>query len=488
MGISQYKKAVRRFGQESKYIVAWIEEQINRYAFLNIEHVCRRLLRTLPQSDQEEVIAVKCKLLAAVGNHEEAFNTISKLPPSRRHLQYGLLYTIQNDWRQVKETCDRGLADPSVAERHRGHLLILKARATFNAMLGGTKFATGESPIPLTGPAGIDSKLLNECWTECYAALKFLSRTGWPLEVENLAEFISIPAVASNNHQSILQDLHQAAARRPHLTALQTCLEHVAIACGDLPTALEAISRQPKSHELSRRKAFLSYDSGKKLQTLDVVLEELERQKLEGEQPDPQLIAIGAVAAHDMLEIDHENDLVMQLSMNPDWGGELATCKFLIRTSDSPLESSAALNDLLQAYEEFPSNALVLGTLLPSLDTKNGERARTYIEIMERVSQERQIAFSETMRLAEAYLTLEDWQALRSLADDATVRFGENNRVVALKALSLECSGETGQALRTLGGILDKGKHEPLALNMYINIAVRCGFADRAIDQATRML
>ena len=131
---------------------------------------------------------------------------------------------------------------------------------------------------------------------------------------------------------------------------------------------------------------------------------------------------------------------------------------------------------------------LMLGTLLPSLDTKNDEGARTYIEIMERVSKERQIAFSETMRLAEAYLTLEDWQALKSLADDATARFGDNNRVVALRALSLECSGETGQALSTLGGILDKGKHEPLALNMYINIAVRCGFVDRAIDQATRML
>ena len=483
-----YKKAVRQFEQESKYIVAWTEEQINRYVSLNIERVCRRLLRTLPQSDKEEVLAVKCKLLAAVGNHEEALTTISKLPPSRRHLQYGLLYTIQHDWMQVKEMCNQGLEDPSVAERHRGHLLILKARSTFNLMLGRTRFGTEESRIPLTGPAGMDSQLLNECWTECYAALKFLSRTGWPLEIENLAEFISIPAVASNNHQLILQDLHQAAATRPHLTALQACLEHVAIACGDLPTALEAICRQPKSHELCRRKAFLSYDSGDKSQTLGVVLEELERQELKGEEPDPQLMAIGAVAAHDMLEMDQENELVMQLSMNPDWGGELATYKFLIRISDSPLESSAALSELLQAYKEFPSNPLVLGTLLPSLDTKTGEGARVYIEIMERASKERQVTFSETMRLAEAHLTLEDWDALRNLADDATARFGENNRVVALRALSLECSGETGQALRTLGGILDKGKHEPLAVNMYINIAVRCGFVDRAVNQATRML
>ena len=483
-----YKKAIRRFGQEPKYIIAWTEEQINRYASLNVERVCRRLLRTLPQSDREEVVAVRCKLLAAVGNHEEALTTISKLHTSRQHLQYGLLYTIRNDWMQVKATCDRGLEDPSVAERHRGHLLILKARATFNVMLERTKFATGTSPIPLTGPAGIDFKLLNECWTECYAALKFLSRTGWPLEVENLAEFISIPAIASNNHQSILKDLYQAAARRPHLTALQACLEHVAIACGDLPTALEAISRQPKSHELTRRKAFLSYDSGDKSQTLAVVLEELERQKRKGEEADPQLIAIGAVAAHDMLEMTHESELATQLSMNPDWGGELATYSYLIRISDSPLETSAEPSDLLQAYEEFPSNALVLGTLLPVLDTKTREGAQIYIEIMDRVSRERQIAFSETMRLAEAYLTLEDWPALRNLANDATVRFGENNRVVALRALSLECSGETGQALRMLGGILDKGKHEPLAVNMYINIAVRCGFVDRAVDQTTRML
>ena len=483
-----YKKAVRRLGQEPKYIVAWTEEQINRYASLNVERVCRRLLRMLPKSDREEIVALKCKLLAAVGNHEEAFTTISQLPTSRQHLQYGLLYTIRNDWMQVKETCERGLKDPSIAERHRGHLLILKARATFNVMLERTKFATGESPIPLTGPAGVDSKLLNECWTECYAALKFLSRMGWPLEVENLAEFISIPAVASNNHHSILQDLHQAAARRPHLTALQASLEHVAIACGDLPIALEAISRQPKSHELSRRKAFLSYDSGDKSQTLAVVLEELERQRGKGEEPDPQLIAIGAVAAHDLLDITHETELSTQLGMNPDWGGDLATYNYLVRISDSPLETSAALGGLLQAYEEFPSNALVLGTLLPVLDTKTQEGARIYIEILERVTSERQIAFSETMKLAEAHLTLEDWQALRSLANDAMVRFEENDRVVALKALSLECSGETGQALRTLGRILDKGKHEPLALNMYINIAVRCGFAGRAIEQATRML
>ena len=74
------------------------------------------------------------------------------------------------------------------------------------------------------------------------------------------------------------------------------------------------------------------------------------------------------------------------------------------------------------------------------------------------------------------------------MADDALERFGDRDELVSIKALVLECGGESAAALKMLEPLIRKAKHVPLAVDVYTNIAIRCGFIDKAISIATRML
>ena len=489
-GVAQncFKRAHKLYSNEPKYVVSWIQEQIRRIPSEKYRRNCCRFLKLLPNSDRREVVCLKSKLLVIVGNYEEAIDLLKVLPKERKHVSVALIHTIREQWSLVRQVCEEGLEDANLPQRHRAILRILTGRAIFQLMLKDHQNTSGEWWVPLTGPTGVNPKLLNECWVECEKALTLLRNDGWPLEVEHLAEFLPIPAVALNHHRSILEDIRRAALKRPHLVALQACLERLAFASGKIAVALEAMDRQPASKLLSRHKAYLCWIAGQKQRALDIARSEIHERPDTAEQLDPQLLVIGAASAHDLLESEQEAEFVSLLQSTTDWAGELAVFRYISETSDAPLGRDKALRKLLDAFESFPDCEFLQGTLLRQLDTRNKESAQYFIGLVKQIREHRELELSDIVRLAEAHFTLENWHELTLLADDALVRFGQRDQLVSIKALALECSGESIAALAMLEPLVKKGNQEQLALDVYINIAVRCGFVTEALATILRML
>ena len=482
-----YKTAHRIYRDEPKYIVAWIEEKIKQMPIESYRRNFSRLTRLLPSSDRREVVCLKSKLLAGMGQYDQARDVLNVLPAERRHVSLAMIHMVRGQWSLVQDVCKTGLEDQNLLGRQRAILRIFNGRALFEKMLKEHRGTSDELWVPLTGPTGVDPKMLNECWLECHRALKLLRQDGWPLEIEHLAEFLPIPAVALNHHRAILEDVRQAASTRPHLVALQACLERLALASGEISVALEAIDRQPESKELDWHAAYLSWEAGDKQHALEIARKQVSEEPCDVEGVDPRLLVIGAVSANDLLASAQEEEFVNVLESNPQWAGELAVYKFLTEISDAPLKRSAAMEALLDAFERNRDCELLQGTLFRQLDTRNKESAGHFVSVVEQIRLHRELELSDVMRLAEAYFTLEKWPQLNELADDALERFGERDELVSIKALGLECRGETAAALTMLEPLIQKGKQAPLALDVYINIAIRCGYIAEAISIAIRL-
>ncbi len=483
-----YKKAHRLYKDEPKYIVAWIQEKIRTMRSRRYKRNFARLIALLPSSDRREVVCLRSKLLAGLGNYEDAIAVLEILPQERRYVSRVLIDTLKGNWVSVRTVCEEGLSDAKLPAKHRATLHILKGKAIFQLLMKDFQNGSEEMWVPLTGPTGVDLKLLNECWIECYSAIKLLRRDGWPLDIEHLAEYLPIPAVALSKHREILDDVREAATRRPHLVALQACLERLALMSGNIAVALEAMDRQPPSKELNRHKAYICWEDGQNERALELVSAQIDAKAPKFEDLDPQLLVIGAVAAHELLESNKETKCVELLSSNSEWAGEFAVYKYLAETSDSPLVRDNALEELLGSYKSNPDCEILQGTLLRQLRPDDTEEARHFIELAERIGSYREFELRDIVKLANAHFTLENWKDLSDLADDALERFGDRNELVSIKALVLECSGESGAALEMLEPLIRKAKHTPLAVDVYTNIAIRCGFIDDAISIGTRML
>ena len=330
----RYKRAHRLYKNEPKYIVAWIQEKIRTIPSGRYKRYFARLIALLPSSDRREVVCLQSKLLAGLEKYEDAIDVLEVLPQERRYVSQALIDTLRGSWISVRAVCEEGLNDAKLAAKHRAILHILKGRAIFQILLHDFQDGAEETWVPLTGPAGVDAKLLNECWEECYSAIKLLRRDGWPLDIEHLAEYLPIPAVALSKHREILDDVREAATTRPHLIALQACLERLALVSGNIPVALEAMDRQPQSMQLDRHKAYLCWEDGQNERALEIARAEIDAEASEVDNLDPRLLVIGAVAAHELFESAEEAKFVDLLASNGEWAGELAVYTFLTKASE----------------------------------------------------------------------------------------------------------------------------------------------------------
>ena len=482
-----FKSARREYPRDPKYLVAWVEEQIIAVSPVTGPRQYPRLLRLLPPSLRHEVLFLRTKLLAGMGDFEQALGTIPQLPRFRQHLSYALVYTLKDDFSAARSACTTGIADAETPDRHLTMLYTLRARAIFEQLVGHHRPLHGDWEIPLTGPPGMDRKLLQECWSDCSTALRRLRRAGWPPEIQHLAEFLAVPAVALNHQKSILADLELASAARPHLSAVQVCLEHLAFSCSELQVALKAINLQPQTRERRGRLALLYYDLGDKQQCLEIVLAELASSHESGARIDPDLLAIGAASAYQLLDSVSESELRTRLEKFGDCQAQLAAYQFLVRTSGAMVERESVLADLLRAYDSDPTNSLLQGILLAHLDPSVPASSRRLVQLSTRARTTREIAYPEVLRLAQAHATLQQWDELKDLAEDSISRFGTRDRLVALKAVALESLGESSEALQLLEVLVEREKQDAFALRTYINIAVRCGFTSKARTQVLRM-
>lgn len=483
-----HEAAVKLSPNQPRYLAAWLESELR---CRHQDEVTRfdDLISSAEQADQSDpsVKSILSRLLAMSGRPDEGLAIAASIPGFEGHAAAAIIHTMSGSSQDALQDCDAGLNERHVPERSQLLFLILRARARFRLALRAWFASTETDVLPMSGPAGTDLRLLQSGWSDIEAAVPMLMKQGWPQNVEFIADIWASMASILGRVEQTLPLVVQAARARPTFPTLQSALETLSVAAGELRYALEANARLPLDNSTQLRRVSLLHMSGQHAECIDL----FERCLPTLDQEDkafPNVVASAALSADKMVRPDLADRWADLLRNRSEWAGPAALLTYFRRVLASPLERDRAVADLVAQFDALASPPEMGMLVLTELDPATDWQAAVVLRIAAIVQTRSLLPIDLAVKYAHALVTKARWVELRTFASDCIERLGDRSRFKAFLALGLDRLGETPEAIAYLENLLEGSDVDSLALDTYVNIAVRCGMTEEAIRSVETLL
>lgn len=479
LALEAYAAAAELSGNLAKHLVAWAEAQLRlRYSVDGVQDfsdVIARLSGTDALSS-----GMRARLLAASGHYEKALEIAQQTQGSEGCAARAVIYTMKSESELALEACAAGLAEPHLRDSAKQLFLILRARARFNLAIGELPSTELETVIPPTGPVGTNVNLLRVAWQDILVAVRSLRLSGWPSNIEFIADIWAGTALILGKQRDALPLLSEAAVSCPNLLAIQGALETIATHAHEFPLALEANARQPETESRTLRRVVLLHMSAKHAECVSLFQSKGQMASVS----DPMFgfaTTLAILSAERIVRTDLATKWESHFISDPEFAVRHALLKFWRTTNKNLLARDKALEQLELTYETL-GKPLILGMhLFMELDATNKGQVDKIVTLVKDVTKDRMLPADAALHLSQALATIADWEGLLQLSRDALARYDSHERFIAIEALALDKLGRSADALSSLKRLLATGSTDRFALNTYINIVVRCGLIEDAI-------
>ncbi|WP_208948961.1 hypothetical protein [Paraburkholderia unamae] len=485
--VTCHQKACELTNDLPRYVIAWSEAQLAVQGVAGTE-VDSEAIKSRLKSQDPETQAMLARVLAAEAKFENAFGILARLDRTVALPTLGIIASMQDRHEDVVSLSDEGLAQSDVSPRHQQLFLILRARALFSLAMPADVRNAGDYVIAAwSGPATIESSLLQRSWNDIAESVRLLKEAGWPSNVEYIADIWGATALMLGRAKEQLQLAKEAATARPHLEVVQRALELIAVNVADYPTALAANERQPASSEQAFRRIGILHQAKAHrqcLETMEAGLDELPQDHLLY----PVSLCLSVLSADRLLLNERVQPLLARLEQRDEWKEHLAVLKYFRAVGDNALSREPPLRELQADYHRLNRPLTIALQLFHVLDAGDLVQAAECVQVAERIREFQQISLEGEFQLAQAHVTLRNWSNLLAVADRAISKFDHIGRFLAIRALALDKLGLSSDALHELRRLLDSGVSDELATNTYVNIVTRSGFIDEALELVERLL
>ena len=484
--VEAFERACRSAEDLPKYVAAWAEATLRARFLVDSTNDFSDVLARLTATDPK-VAATRARILAAAGRFEEAIATVDAVPTIDGLATLAIIRTMRGDFPEVQVVCDRGLADSTLTDNSRQVFLLMRARAKFSMAIAGSFGRDEDWEMPMTGPAGADPTLLHDAWKDLEQVVTMLRRSGWPVNVELIADMWSSIATMLGFQEEALPLVAEAAAAQPNLPNLQFAAESLATQTRKFEPALVANGRQPKLEKNTLRRIALLHEAGKHQDCMDLMASNpcvaSEKSPLFG-----QALSSAIASADHMIRPELADAWIRRLRDIPEQAGMVALCDYFRAARTNPLGRAQALDDLTARFDTLGRPEIVALQLFYQLDGAKVEHAPRVIELAEQLSVARLLDEDGLLQMAQALSALKRWQELLDLSDREITRFKSNDRLRAVGALALDALGRTAEAHARLQALVDRPGADPLALKAFCTIASRAGFVQQAIHALERLI
>lgn len=491
ISLGLHEKSVESFwrawetDQSAKHLAAWAESEIRRRNFEDPKDDLSDIIQTL-NTDEEEVLSVKSRILAANGECEASVSIAESMSGAERYVALAIANLVCGQPEESLGQCAEGERLPDLSHNSRNLLRLVRARARFALVLQSAP-PTDEGVVPPGGVAGVDLQLVEDAWSAIQDAVDGLKEEGWGFNFELIVDAWVATASMLGRHHDVLPQLQEAAKVCPHVEAVHRALESLAVQCGDFPVALDANDKLPGSNADSLRRVMLLHAAGRDNDALRLFssLEDVE------EASGPIFAeAAGAaiVSAQKIIQPDLVDRWMDMLKNHGGFEEYVALVEYHLAVESNLLVKEEQVGVLVEKYEELGRPYSIAVTLLEELRIEGSEAASKYLEIAQRVMERAEPHGDMAVRMSMALAIKEDWVGLLEFVQMNALRFGREPRMKAFEALALDQTGRTEEARRLLEEMLDGGIHDSVALNTYAGIMARCGYVEHAIIAADRML
>lgn len=471
----------------SKNIASWAESEI-RLSYredtdvpVDFSRVLARLTDTNPT-----ILGMRARVLAAGGKFAEALECANSFDGVESLMAKAIIHCMQSEFEKTLDVCEQGLQQGVSIKYGKQLFLMLRARARFSLAL---KLVSSDYDVhlPPSGPTKTDVDRLMQVWSDVQAAIKELQRVGWPPNVDYLADIWSASSIMLGKQNEALPLIRSAGNTRPHLCNLQRALESVAVHCGDLKLALEANMRLPFDDLVASHRIMLLHKLKRDDECVDFFSQSLPRMNINlpafGEAA-----AMASLSAHRIVRASQQEEWLSILNTHEHLKPYAALAEYFSTVEDNGLASDTAATKLWESYESLGRPIAIAQQLIGILDPSSPLEAQKCKDVANRLTSISLLNLRASLVLAQALANLSEWQTLLDLCVEVQKRFSDSSRLAAYRALALEKLGHTSEALEALKILIAQGIADPVAINTYINIVVRCGFGDEAITTVASIL
>ncbi|MES2281068.1 MAG: DUF4365 domain-containing protein [Pseudomonadota bacterium] len=479
---------------QAKYWAAWAESELRRRFRADQRGDYFDVIDALPEEPDPALLGITARLLAASHKYDEAIALLDTFDGPESLAARAVIQTMFSKSNEALQACVKGLAIEEKKDNTRLLFLILRARARFNLALHGvrTNLAGDDDSedelLPPSGPIGVDSVGLRLAWVDIEEAVSALEDIRWMSNAEFIIDLWIASASMLGKQEQILPRVLAAARMRPGQFAVQVAAETIAAQCGNFEAALEANTRLPDGQmKVLRRIAFL-HELGKHRDCVELAAANVDVMRSSHQLSGPSTV-LAALSADVLARVDLIESWREILS-----GGDhekqahAATLDYLLARRKNQLGGAEALADLSRVDAQLGHPKSTTHLLFQELDAGKEREAEQFLSVTARLRSTMRLSPMVAMKTAVALATLRRWSELLALCEEAELEFDLTGRIKAFYALALDQLGRSDEARARIETMLEEGMDDGLALNTYVNIMVRCGFAEKAKSTAELIL
>ena len=478
----------------AKYWAAWAESEMRKRYRIDHGQDYSDVIEALPADADPALLGIKARLLAASCKYEDAIALVDTFQGAESLAARAVVQTMCSRPEEALQACIDGLALEERRESTALLFLILRARARFNIALKGAQVEdpsgrdSEDDILPPSGPIGVDATALRAAWADIEEAVAAIEEIRWVSNAEFVIDLWIATACMLGKQEEILSRVLMAARLRPQQAQLQLAAETIAAQCGDFQAALEANSRSPDSDmKLLRRVSFL-HELGRHRDCVDLMAEHVDSVSHSHQLFGPALV-LAALSADVMTRVDlvdHWREILG--TSDPELQAHAATLDYMLAWRKNQLQRSEAVLQLLQIDEQLGHPKPTTLLLFQELDPGSKVQAEQFFSVATRLRTSIRLSPMIAVRIGMALATLERWDRLLALCEEAKREFDLPGRIKAFHAFALDHLGRSDEARVILEDMLDGGIDDGLALNTYVNIMVRWGFTEKAKSAAELIL
>jgi len=449
------------------------------------------LLATLQNNVGPSVTSLKAKILALDRNFDDARKILAHLSPDKSLTTMAVISIIEHDWDRAIAEIESCRALPTMRENQLLWLNALEAKSHLEAALAGAARPTeGDFVIPSTGLPGINYSRLRLAYEASMRTMSAGQRLNWPATIQYVMDVLPISSMLLGHTEDALPLMAACAFARPTITSIREVVAKFAVQFGRPQIAEQLGELAGGSARFENETAVMAvaaYKAGNVTKALSYVTDEFIADTSTADVYLSALMVLG-IAAGSTLQTELLEKIRARLDVDIGSRHYRAILDTAVQVQKSLLRRRIAIKSLYEYWQTHNHPALVGYHLLDNSDPSDKEEAALIIEVTTNIESMNSLGADHFVISSQALLTLNNVKDAITRLRGACEQYDQEPRLNSLLGIALELDGQTPEAYKIIGQLLESGKASETARRYFIQIAARMGFLETAEEQVRAAL
>lgn len=449
------------------------------------------LLKSLEAHNGVNITNLKAKLYALENDFDFAREILNPLSPEKSAITKVIISTVEQAWERALAEIEESRRLPALNSKQLFWLDALESKAYLQLALADIKRPSeGDFIIPSNGLPGIDYGKLRRAYDAGLRSMLAGQRLNWPASIEHFIDVFPISSMLLGYAQESLPLLASLALSRPNITPIREVVAKFAVQLGQPQIALQLSDLSGNSvcfeHE-SAVMAVAALKSGNSTKALNYVTDEFLSDPSTKDFFLTSLMLMG-LAADSALRLELLEKIRARLDNDEESRHYRAIMESALQLQRSLLYHPEAIRQLYTYWTSHGQPTTVGLHLLVNADPRDLDEAKVIVDVATKVEISSSLGAEHLANYSQALITLGKFKDAITHLEGACERFDHDPRIKSLLGIAMELDGQSANAYKLIGQLLESGEASETARKYFIQIAARIGFFESAEEQVRAAL